>query len=170
MSNFKIYGIEISTSDPYKEGQPLSGVEADTLNSHRAELISHRVRSFIKAELGVEAPAQHEFTADQIKQINDKAKELDKNFDFATAGGGGGRTLDPVEKEAREIARAAVDTKLAQAGKSKAKRGEQPGEGEIGHDHYNMLVSEVSAKPDVRKRAKANVEAAQAAGASINIG
>lgn len=171
MSTFKQYNNEFSVSDPYQEGQPLDAKAAAVLNSSRAEHISHQLRSFVKSPegLNIEEPAKHEFTAEEIKAMKGKTKELDKNFEFGA--GGGGRTGDPVAVEARRIARSAVDAKLEAAGKTKTKKDEAVSDPatQISHENYTTLVNEVAARPNVLEKAKANVAEAEAAAADIKI-
>lgn len=169
MSTRNQYGIELSVSDPYNEGHALTAIEAEALNGLRSENISHLIRGWIKSEngLNIADPKSHEFTADEIKQIKEKVQEFDKTYEFGM--GGGGRTLDPVTKEARRIARDAVDLKLIEKGKTKAKRGEAPGPDQISHENYVELVNELSTRPGVIKSAKAIVERAKNAGDGLEI-
>lgn len=159
MATTKMYSVDLSCSDPYKAGQSIDAAEAEALNDLRAERCSHILRSWIKSKsgLGIENPTD-ELVAPHADAVIAKFKELTDNYEFTL---GSGRTSDPVERAAKEIAREQCDMALRAQGLTKAKRGEEPGEGEVSHAAYIAKVAEIAALPEVIKRAEQIVKTAQ---------
>lgn len=164
MTGFNLFGVTIQTTEPYKEGHPLTAVEAERLNSLRQEMIYHLLARWTKTEFPDAFPEKNDkgepkgkpsFTEDQLAQIAAQAKAIDEEYEFSA----GSKAMDEVEKEARAIARQKLEQKLAEKGLSKAKKDAEPGEKEISHEAYNRHVLEIAQRPAVRKAAKANVNA-----------
>ena len=95
-------------TQPYEEGHTLTAVEAKVLNQVRAENIGNNVRKRVQEllEQGNAAAAET------------LVAEKDSEYVFTEAAAAGStRTMDPVEKEARKIAREAIKANLAERGK-----------------------------------------------------
>lgn len=94
-----IAGIEFPISQPYAAGHQLTDVEARVLNQVRAENIANNMRKIVR-EKG-EAAAE-------------EVAAYDASYTFTVPSTGTRRTVDPVEREARAIARDAIRTRLAE--------------------------------------------------------
>ena len=102
-----IQGEAFEVTEPYNEGHTITLVEARVLNQVRAENIRNNNRK--KVQAAIEAG-----TVDAVRQ---EVAEYDKNYTFSTPGEGVKRTLDPIEREARRMARDQIRAKLAESGK-----------------------------------------------------
>lgn len=103
-----IAGHKFQVSQPYEAGHVLTEIEARVLNQVRSENIANNLRKAVKE-------AEANGTLDEIAKL---VAEYDAQYQFTTPSEGGGRrTLDPVEREARSIAREAIKTKLAEQGR-----------------------------------------------------
>lgn len=157
MARFKTYGHIFDVPDKYAEGHVLTANEAAALNGLRAEMISHKVRSFLVRKGGADATE-----ADFAAAENTAAEEA-KTYEFGAArggGGGGGRsTLTPEEKEARAIAREAVLDALKRKNLTVAKKDVEPAEGQVSYERFAGKVLEVAQDPKVVARAKKVVAA-----------
>lgn len=108
-----IQGVEFTAPFKYTAGHVLTEVEAKVLNQTRFENLRNNFAATVKASLEGKEGA--------VPQADLAAKFADYEaaYDFAMPGqGGGARTLDPIEKEARVIATAIVKEKLRALGKS----------------------------------------------------
>lgn len=97
-----IDGHEFQISQPYTEGHALTAVEARVLNQVRSENIANNMRKIVK-EKGADAAGD--------------VAEYDASYTFAMPREGGRKVVDPVEREARAIARDAIRQKLAETGR-----------------------------------------------------
>jgi hypothetical protein len=102
-----INGLAFEISQPYAAGHTLNEAEAKVLNQVRSENIGNNLR-------------------DKIKELMDKgdtdgAKALvaakDAEYVFTLANVGASQKLDPVEREARAIAKEIIKAKLAETGR-----------------------------------------------------
>lgn len=145
-----IAGSQFEVSTPYEAGHQITEAEAKALNQVRSENIRNNMAKAVK-----------ESTPEEAAQ---KVAEYDRNYEFTLANAGGGaRSMDPIEREARSIAREAIKAALAKKGeKIKDKDPEV----------VEAKVAEVAAKPDVIKLAKKRVEdkkkAVDAAGVDLD--
>ncbi len=106
-----IQGESFEVSMPYAEGHPLTAVEAKVLNQTRCENIRNNQAKAIK-----EAKEANTFNHEATIKIIDA---YDAAYSFAMPGAGAiRRTMDPVEKEARAIARNLIASKLKEKGRT----------------------------------------------------
>jgi hypothetical protein len=135
----------------FAEGHVLNAAEARALTAYRAELIGHGFRKSVK-----EAVTAGTFDAAKTQaEINERAA----SYEFGAVGG---RRLDPVEKEARDIATASVRAALEKKGVSFAAYKKEKAE------HLAKLIDDFAARADVVEKAK-KVVAARAKNA-IDVG
>jgi len=139
-----IQGDSFEITAPYAEGHTVTEAEAKALNQLRAENIRNNVASRIrKAEEKGEALDKTALVAD-----------YDSTYEFtlSTASAGGSRTLDPVEREARRIAREVIHAKIKEGGFAvKTYREENP-------EKYESLIEQVASAEETVKRAKKAVD------------
>jgi hypothetical protein len=164
MASFKSYGATVNVNDPYAEGSVINAKEAAALNTLRGELISHRVRASVFGDLTKGQTASDE----QAAAAQAKADEISRTFEF---GGqrvaGEPRVVDPVEKEARAIARHEMLAKLAGAGlklgkKATAEAPEESGDKIYSAARFAEKVAELAARPAFIAKAKTIVKARSA--------
>lgn len=94
-------------SQPYEEGHTLNAIEAKVLNQVRSENIGNNVRKKVQDLL----------EAGNTTEAETLVAEKDRDYVFTEAAAGGStRTMDPIEKEARKIARDAIKAALAAKG------------------------------------------------------
>lgn len=102
-----IAGESFQLSQPYAAGHALTEAEAKTLNQVRSENIGNNLREKIKEFLD----------AGKLDDAKALVAEKDATYEFTLASvGTGSRQLDPVEKEARALAKEIVKAKLAEKG------------------------------------------------------
>ncbi len=109
MQTITIQSESFIISAPYSEGHAISKVEARVLNQTRCENIANSQRKAIK-----EAKEDGSF---DLKVARKSVADYDSNYSFATGGPAVRRTLDPIQKEARAIARNLIASKLKEQGK-----------------------------------------------------
>lgn len=97
-----IGGHEFPLSQPYAEGHVLTAAEAYALNQARSEGVASGVRKIVQEK----GPAAAEEVA-----------AYDAAFTFDQRRRRGRTLIDPVEREARTIARDAIRQKLAETGR-----------------------------------------------------
>lgn len=142
-----INGVAFEVSQPYSAGHTINEAEAKTLNQVRAENIGNNLRDKIKelCEAGNEAGARELFA------------EKDASYVFTfSVGGGGSRKLDPIEREARAIARDLIKATLANSGRKITVAPEGKTEDEW-KEAVEAEVDRISATEEVLKVAKKNV-------------
>ena len=96
-----IQGTELSIEVPYAEGHVLSAAEASQLNQVYAENVGNNFRAKVKEML------EGGSSVDDIQAALDAYTE---SYEFGTrrASSGTKRTVDPIEKEARALAKRAL--------------------------------------------------------------
>ncbi len=104
-----IQSESFTISAPYMEGHTLTAVEARVLNQTRCENVCNNQRKAIKE-------AKEDGTFD-LKAAKKSVADYDAAYSFATGGPAVRRTLDPIQKEARAIARSLIASKLKDQGK-----------------------------------------------------
>jgi hypothetical protein len=104
-----IAGHAFELSWPYAAGHVLTEAEAKALNQVRSENIGNNVRTKVQEliEAGDVASAQA-YVAE---------RDAEYVFSFSTGGGGGTRKMDPIEREARAIAKDIIKNVLAEQGR-----------------------------------------------------
>jgi hypothetical protein len=115
-----IQGLPFNVSQPYSEGHVCTEAEAKALNQTRAENIRNNTASKVKALLEGLAPDESgtiTVPAEVMKTAIEAVAEYDAAYVFSLASVGGGRKItDPVEAEARRMAKAAITEKLRAKG------------------------------------------------------
>lgn len=153
-----IQGLSFDVSAPYNEGHTLTEPEARALNQVRAENIRNNMARKVK-----DAKETHGETLPDnvIKELTDEVAEYDANYEFTLASTGGStRTLNPVEREARAIARTALRAKLKQENRRVLKKDEEPErEGDVTKDAFDEAVEKIAEREDVVKAAQKAVAA-----------
>lgn len=153
LKTIQIAGVNFDAPFKYSAGHVLTEVEAKALNQTRFENLRNNFASTVKAS---QEGKEGAVPADQLAA---KFAEYEAAYDFATPGTGGtSRSLDPIEKEAINLARDIVKAKLASQGKSynppKDATDEQK---EAYKAQIAGAVERVAAKDEVIAQAKKNV-------------
>lgn len=113
MPTITIQGLKFEVPEPYTAGHVLLENEASALNQTFAENIRNNcARSIVE-------PAQEEAEANgtelDLEALQAAINEYASSYQFGVRTGGG-RTTDPVERAAMEIARAAIFSAMAKKG------------------------------------------------------
>lgn len=131
-----IAGEKFEVSQPYEEGHTLSIIEAKVLNQVRSENIANNMRAAVKEAI-------FDGTLPAFKK---DLAAYDAAYEFSTPSSGGGRTtMDPVEREARKLAREAIKNKLAAEGRKI---------GEVDKEKLAEVVEQVAMNEEILKAAK----------------
>lgn len=158
--NFSILEIDFTASMPYEAGYgPITEAEARVLNQTRKENLSNNFRAQVQAfKDGAEGALA------TVEELQAKFAELDAAYIFTIANTGtASRKLDPVEREARNIARDLLKQALVADGL----KYKEPPEGTSQEDWEAFIeakIDEIAAMDEVVKTAKATVKARQGAG------
>lgn len=137
-----IQGLDFEASQPYAAGHTVTEAEAKALNQVRAENLRNNFAAKIKAAKG-EAEA---LTDEQLLQLTSDFAAYDAAYQFTLASvGGGKRETDPVQAEAKKIAKAIVADKLKAAGKKLS---------DIDADVLAGAIAKVAESEGVQKAAK----------------
>lgn len=103
-----IKDVEFTVSQPFDEGHTCTAAEAKALNQVRKENLSNNFRKRVDEHLTNGTPS--------LAELQEEFAKLDAEYIFTIANvGGGTRRLDPVEREARSIARDLIKAELAKA-------------------------------------------------------
>jgi len=138
-------------SQPYLAGHVITDAEAKALNQVRAENLRNNFATKIKAAKG-EAEA---LTEEQLVALRAEFAEYDAAYVFTLASvGGGKRETDPVQAEAKRLARDVITAKLKAAGKLVKN---------IDADVLAAAIAKVAEGEAVQKLAKKNVAERQKA-------
>lgn len=157
----EVVGKEISIHDqtfqvsaPYAEGHTLTAIEAKVLNQVRAENVANNFRKRVKA--AVEGtPMKEGGEVESLDAVKAAFAEYDSKYTFAMPGSGArSEPIDPVEREARKIARQAIKDALAAQGR-KLK--------EIDEDTLEAAIDRAAEQEDIVKEAKRRVKSQKAA-------
>lgn len=137
-----IDGEQFTITAPYVEGHQINAAEAKSLNQTRAENIGNNFRKQVK-----EAKEKGE----SLDAVRTALAEYDASYVF-TLGGVTRVAVDPVEREARKIALAAIKNKLAKEGRSIK---------DVDEAKLEAAVEKVMLQDDVIKLAKQRVAQAK---------
>jgi hypothetical protein len=148
-----ILDVEFPISMPYAEGHVLTGPEAKVLNQTRKENLSNNFRKNVQAFKDGGEGAMSE------TELQEAFAELDTNYVFNERTAAAATKFDPVEKEARSIARDLI-RQAASAQGLKVK--------DLDQDEYEAKIAEVAAMDEVIAQAKKIVKQKQSA-ASITL-
>lgn len=124
-----IAGESVTLPEPFAEGHTCTANEAQALNQVFAENVRNNLANQVKARADGEDP----------QSIVDS---YIKTYEFGVRSGGGGRSADPVEREAMNIAREAVKAALAKKGRTDVKAKEIS----------ELAKQALEEKPDFHKR------------------
>lgn len=153
-----IEGESFELTWPYEAGHVCTEAEAKALNQVRSENIGNNVRAKVKEHL---AKGELQAAKDLVSQ-----KDAEYQFTLASTGGGASRKLDPIEREARAIAREAIKAHLAQTGRKLTTAPEGYTE-----DEWKARVEEeidaIAGKEEVLKLAKKRVSEKQKVSESL---
>lgn len=149
MTQITIAGRQFEVSSPYVAGAyELSEGEAHTLNQTRHENIRNNFAKKVK-EAGADV---------SLEQLQAQVSEYDSKYEFGVRGTGEGVSRDPVETEAKSLARLAIRGALKEQGKSADVKS-------INAAADQLLASEVGSK--YREAAKQRIEEKQRIAASM---
>lgn len=153
-----INGVVVAVSQPYAAGHVVTEAEAKALNQVRGENIGNNLRKQIKEKL----PEDGEVTEELQAEIQDMVTAYDEGYEFTLASIGGGSTarLDPLTKEARAVAKAALTNRLREAGLTQKAYVE-----EHGKEAFDAKVVEISEMEQVIAVAKQNLAEREKLGA-----
>lgn len=157
--NFSILDVDFTCSMPYDEGYgPISAAEAKVLNQTRKENLSNNFRAKVQAfKDGAEGAAT------SAEELQGQFAELDRDYVFTLANvGTAARKLDPVEREARSIARDILRDALSKEG-LKYKEAPEGQTDEQWAEFIEAKLDEISAMDEVVTTAKKTVKARQGA-------
>lgn len=163
MKTITIQGLEFDINQPYAAGHTVTEAEAKALNQVRAENIRNNTARLIasaKSEHGDELPPHIQ------DELRARVAEYDASYEFNLSNAGTGRTLDPVERKALEIARTAVREQAKREGRKILKEGaERTTDSDITREEFQAKVAEVAELPKVIKLAKKRVKEDEELGA-----
>lgn len=114
-----IGGISVKVPAPYAEGHVVTAGEAAMLNQTLAENFSNNLREKVSKFIPEGSPDGTEArtaSTEEAQALVDKYAETYEPGVRRAGAGGGRRTLDPVEKEMRIIARSSLDSLLKEQG------------------------------------------------------
>jgi hypothetical protein len=140
-----IQGHSFDATQPYAAGHTITEAEAKALNQVRAENLRNNFASKIKAAQG-EAEA---LTEEQLSTLRSEFATYDAEYEFTLASvGGGKRETDPVQAEAKRIAKSVVVAKLKSKGKTLK---------DVDADTLANAIAKIAESEGVQKMAKKNV-------------
>jgi hypothetical protein len=155
-----IQGILVTIEDLYQTGHVCSDVEANALNQTRAEGIRNNLAKEVKAVLeiaGKDAEGnQRELSETAIANLQEKINSYSRSYVFSS----GGRTSDPIQKEAKSIAKQILEGKLADQGVSLK---------DYPKDKFAANLEKIMAMDAVQKRATKTVADSRKLGAEIEL-
>ena len=140
MKNITIAGEVFEISEPYAEGHVISTIEATRLNQLRGENIANNMRKAVKSAV----------TANNVAEIRREIVDYDAEYEFTAVVAGGRRTMDPVERESRAIARDSIKKSLAEESPPRKLK-------DIDDEKLEVAVAEISERDVVVKLAKKRV-------------
>lgn len=143
-----IQGASVNIAAPYAAGHQITEAEAKALNQVRAENIRNNMAKTVKdliKKAGSTEVAQND--------IQSAVSKYDGEYEFTLASVGGGRSLDPVEKAAKQIARNYIAGQLKAEGWTQKSYKEKHGENSI-----EDKIVELMEHPKVVAAAKKQVE------------
>lgn len=146
MKTITVQGVSVDVKAPYEAGQTITEAEAKALNQVRAENVRNNTAKAVKELLEA---ANGDVAAVQ-SQAQALIAEYDAAYEFTLASVGGGRKpADPLEKEARNIARDFIVGKIKDAGMTQKEYLEKNGE-----DAIKAKIEELSEHPKIIEAAK----------------
>lgn len=144
-----INGLSFEINQPYEAGQTINEAEARALNQTRSENIGNNVRVKVK---------EMQDAGKDLGEIAAYVSEVDAAYVFNLATVAASRKLDPVEREARNLARELLKNHLAQSGRKLTVAPEGLTKEEW-DEKVESEVDRIAASEAVLKQAKKNVDA-----------
>lgn len=154
MTKVKVQGVYVDLPERYAEGHKINAAEAKALNTIMFTTIRNHNAEKAK-ELIEKAGGDLDKAAPEVtKLVTDYAKDFE--FTLSTARSAGGKTADPLEKECRKIARAAVTAAIKEKGLTIKQYKEENGEDSVEElvDKYadaEQIVAEAKRRLEERK-------------------
>ena len=154
-----IAGETFEIAAPYSEGHTLNAAEASVLNQTYAENIRNNAAGRIKAAKEQAEANGTTFSLDTpvggegenaTKTLRQLITEYAESYEFGVRVARASEPVDPVEREARAIAREAINTLLKDQGVKRK---------DVDEAAYDEAVSTHAKDPDIVKEAKRRVEA-----------
>lgn len=153
-----IQGLVVPVLQPYTEGHTITAAEAAALNQVRAENIRNNTAKLVK-EASKDLAEGEMLADDVVASLRGKIAAYDAEYIFTLASVGAGRTVrDPIEAEARKIARGLVSERIREQG-LKVK--------DVAKEKVEEAIARVAASDKVLAAAKKAVEARNKAGADF---
>lgn len=161
--NITIAGVDFQVKAPYKAGHPLNEAEASQLNQVFAENVRNNVAGKIKAAkeafLKTDGATEDAFSIDTYMvageeegssvTLRSSLQDYADNYEFGIRVARNSEPVDPVEREARVIAREMLNTQLKAAGSKKK---------DVSDEAYEGALKTLAARPAVVKEAKRRVD------------
>ena len=115
MGKMKIKGFQVDTGEPhYVDGHTLTENEIVALNGLRNENIGHIVRANLGEDFRSLADTPEAEQPGAQERVQAAFDEVAPGYEFGSRRGGGRSSMDPVEQEARTMARLALAAKVGQ--------------------------------------------------------
>lgn len=142
-----VAGVSLSVPAPFVEGHVLRPNEAAALNQTYAENLRNNFASNVKKAIETAGDAKNL----DLESLQNEMDEYITKYDFGVRRGGGGtRVVDPIEREALNLAKEKVKTALRNKGHNLK---------DIGAEQINKLAKQALEKyPQLLERAKQIVE------------
>jgi hypothetical protein len=153
-----IQGEMFSVADKYAEGDTINALEAAALNQTRSENLRNNMASEVK-KLKEALGEGETLSPEVLAELQTKLDDYAASYVFSA---GGGRTTDPIDKEAKLIATTILDGLLAKNG---IKKGDYQKDGK-----YDAKLTEIAGKAEVRADAEKRVAERNAMASSISLG
>ncbi len=147
MKKLTIAEQTFNVNEPYQAGHTITEIEAKVLNQTRAENVGNNLRTTIKEAL--EKGKSH----DEMQEI---VAKYDGEYDFSK-GGSNRVVLDPLEKEARKVAREYIKDYLAEQGRKLKEVEDEALEAEIDRIAQNDQVLELAKERLAAKQKKVQI-------------
>lgn len=156
MKTITVQGLSAEVSAPYVTGHTVTEAEAAALNQVRAENIRNNTAKFVKAAIKeADVEGAENLPEDVVMKLLEDITKYDAEYEFNMASVGGGRaSSDPVEVEAKKIARQMINAQLKADGRTVKS---------VDKDKYDAAVAQVAAQEGIRERAAAAIKEREAA-------
>src|SRR6056297_1178047 len=110
-----IQGFRLNAPAPFAEGHPLTEVEAGVLNQTLAENLRNNFGSQLKKSKE-DAEAEGNVFDPNPEQLQEAFDAYVAEYEFGAKKGGGGVTVDPVERKARALAKDTIKRAIQHKG------------------------------------------------------
>lgn len=154
-----ILDIDFEVSQPYSAGHTLTDAEAKALNQVRRENLGNNFRGTVKKAQEEAAAAGKEL---DVSALQSQFADLDTKYVFTIREVNATAKMDPVEREARNLVKAALRAHFASLDPAQKFS-------DLSEEDQEKLIEINVANPDVQKAAKTIVKQKSSIG-SINLG